>query len=944
MQTLNFTPRLLRQRRFLSFLFPLLALFIGLGSSQSTLAAVVVTNSTVFIDQNSAPNTNTSYPAAAFDSSDLGTYDINTGSLLLNGGSFTTQETADATFTYAVTGAFIDYAVYVDGSTVPVLQRLNLTQITGPDGSGIRTFSLTNAQINLIRQAAVTIGGTAPGTLYDINVRFGATVRRTRISNGTVATIFATDDNGTAGYVATFNVTGTITPPTNLSSTAVILDTTQISAGSPANPNFNENMTYNLNPSSPMPFNGATLGGTRGYEINTGRLFLNGGTATTFESGGDQVRSVTLFYRVYKVGSVPSPTFKSVSLTPGTLSAGSRTFSLSDAQVSIITSDVTNAGTGVFRLQVYTQADVERSNGTFYILRDDNSGASSYVASFNTKGVPVVSTTWISTSSTDWLLPANWSNGVPNRFTNAIIPAKDETNPTTSTPILDNPNATYEVQNLTIRGDLNSNRGLVRVGPSTVSNGPVIGATLRIYGDLINTAGGLLAGNSGTNGSADPAKNSTIVFAGDATNTAIIDGTVQSTGGNQKIFGVTLATDVRIEGTGVKSVYNTLAVPNTLTFAPNINALVRTVLPDGTLNTTKTSLVDLKDSGTMFGETNIAFVQGTTQADRPLVANVKQTFGNIGIDITPNRNIPLPSTVVTRTVGDPFKGPVGTGAMGIKRQYGVTGDVNNNTISTVAFHYLNSVDPAPYDELNGNAEGNLVIFKTSNNGIPFQSLGGTVNMSSDFYTRTVSVSGVGSINTVTLADRLRPLPVTVSAFDAKRIGNDALITWTTAQEINNKGFNVQVSTDAKTYRNLGFVASETANSSSAKSYSFTDTEKNKVGVRYYRLQQMDIDGKTAFFAPRAITFEGRATEAGLLAYPNPYTSELRVSLNSTVSGKATARITDMTGRVISQQELSLTMGSNDLPIAGMSNLKNGLYLLNVSLPSGEQKTMKVMKQ
>lgn len=936
MQTLTFTQKLLRQRRFLSSLIPLLALFLGLGEQvqAQTAAQTAITSSTAVLSRNGAANTvynanpNTPNP---LEGADLGSYDINTGQLVLNGGTVNTSESG----TSRINEVKLNYKIYDPTFNTTLASGFTILPTIGGTNGGPRTFENLAAGIDLVGLVRAS-GGTA-ATGYNLEVSYSSTYR----VNGTGPNRPGATDGP---YYATFDITGIVTPPTNISNTTVILDTTQVSAGSPANPNINENMTYNLNPSTPTPFNGATLGGTPGYEINTGRLFLNGGSTNTFASGGDIVRSVTLFYRIYKAGATPPPTYKAVSLAPGTLNAGSRTFSLNNAQVSLITTDVTNAGTGVFRIQAYTQADIERSDMTFYSLRDDNNGLTSYVASFNTKGVPLVSTTWISTSSSEWLLPANWSNGVPNRFTNAVIPAKDETNPTTSTPILDNPNATYEVQNLTIRGDLNSNRGLVRVGPSTVTNGPIVGASLRIYGDLINTAGGLLAGNSGTNGSADPAKNSTVIFAGDASNTAIINGTVQSTGGNQKIFGATLVQDVRIEGTGVKAVFNTLATPNTLTFAPGITALIRTVLPDGTLNTTKTSLVDLKESGTIFGETNIAFIEGSTQADRALVAGVKQTFGNIGVDITPNRSIPLPATVVTRTVGDPFKGPVGSGAQGVKRQYGVTGDVNNNTISDLAFHYLDSAAPAPYDELNGNVEDNLIIFKTSNNGIPFQALGGTVNKSASFYTRTVSLSGVGSINTITLADRLRPLPVTVSAFDAKRLGTDALVTWTTAQEQNNKGFNVQVSSDAKSYRNIGFVASQMPNSTSAQNYSFTDTEKNKTGVRYYRLQQMDVDGKTAFFAPRAITFEGRATESSLTVYPNPYTADLRVSLSSAMSGNATARITDMTGRVISQQTLSLTVGSNDLPIENMNGLKTGLYLLHVTLPSGENKTLKVVKQ
>jgi len=573
----------------------------------------------------------------------------------------------------------------------------------------------------------------------------------------------------------------------------------------------------------------------------------------------------------------------------------------------------------------------------------DPSTTTGYRATFDVIA-PVVTpsggtTTWISggvaPQNNDWLNAKNWSNGVPTRNSNANIPGHASTDPFTVQPVLADPNALYEVQTLTLQNADNNLRAVVRIGQSTTGSAP-IGGSLRVYGDLNNLGGGLLGAVSGSNGVADPTKNSTLVLAGDAQSFVLdANGNKILTGGNQTVRGLTLISDVAIEGTGIKGVVNSIVAPNTFSFNTT-TGIVRTIFDDGnfTRNTSKTANVDLKSSGILLNENNGGFIDGVTLADRPLLAGVKQTFGNIGIDITPNRDIPAPNVNITRTIGAPFSGPVGASAA-IKRQYGVSGDVNNNTISTITFHYLNSAD-----ELNGNPEANLTIFKTSNNGIPFQLVGG----SPDLTTQTVTKAGVGSINTVTLGDMTKPLPVTLTSFDAKRIGTDALVSWETANEVNNKGYNVQVSTDGKEFHTLGFIASTSPNSMSAKSYNYTDTEGNKAGIRYYRLQQVDVDGKTAFFTPRAVSFDGKASASGVVAYPNPFTSGLRLNLNTTTAGTGIVRISDMTGRVISQRQIAFSLGNNDVELNSLSDLKNGLYLMNVSLPTGEVKTLKVVKQ
>ena len=107
---------------------------------------------------------------------------------------------------------------------------------------------------------------------------------------------------------------------------------------------------------------------------------------------------------------------------------------------------------------------------------------------------------------------------------------------------------------------------------------------------------------------------------------------------------------------------------------------------------------------------------------------------------------------------------------------------------------------------------------------------------------------------------------------------------------------------------------------------------------------MDLSGKTTYYAPRIVNFEGKAIAAGIVAYPNPYTDNVHLSLNSAVSGTGTVRVLDIAGRQIAAHDLQVNIGSNDLTIDHMSELKAGIYILKVSLPSGETKSMKVVKQ
>ena len=146
---------------------------------------------------------------------------------------------------------------------------------------------------------------------------------------------------------------------------------------------------------------------------------------------------------------------------------------------------------------------------------------------------------------------------------------------------------------------------------------------------------------------------------------------------------------------------------------------------------------------------------------------------------------------------------------------------------------------------------------------------------------TMSVSGV--------------LPVELLSFSGKNTEGGNLLTWATAHEMNNKGFQVErLNIQTQTWGNLGFIAAN----SKAGTYQFTDN--TPLSTSYYRLRQLDNDGKETLSKVISIAQKGSNK---LKIYPNPVSNILTIETNETepfqiinllgqeiLTGKATQRI------------------------------------------------------
>ncbi|GAA4393169.1 hypothetical protein GCM10023186_44490 [Hymenobacter koreensis] len=212
----------------------------------------------------------------------------------------------------------------------------------------------------------------------------------------------------------------------------------------------------------------------------------------------------------------------------------------------------------------------------------------------------------------------------------------------------------------------------------------------------------------------------------------------------------------------------------------------------------------------------------------------------------------------------------------------------------------------------------------------------------DALANTLTQTGLTQFGEFTGSDQAAPLPVSLTAFEAKHDGANGLLTWTTAQEKNNRGFEVQVSSDGVHYRTLGFVASENPNAASPQSYRFLDREAGKQGRRYYRLRQLDLDGSEAFFGPRTLTFEATA-QLGVAAFPTLFGEQLTVEVSSPAAATTEVQLLDAVGRVLLRQPAELTAGVQQLQLRGAAQLPTGTYVLRLTA-NGQTRTVRVVRQ
>lgn len=170
------------------------------------------------------------------------------------------------------------------------------------------------------------------------------------------------------------------------------------------------------------------------------------------------------------------------------------------------------------------------------------------------------------------------------------------------------------------------------------------------------------------------------------------------------------------------------------------------------------------------------------------------------------------------------------------------------------------------------------------------------------------------------------LPIELLAFDAVKLNNSVSLFWSTASETNNNFFSIERTNDAVNYETIATVKGA-GNSTQLKEYSALDA-KPLAGTSYYRLKQVDYDGKVSYSALKTVEFK-ELIPLSFDVIPNP-AGEENILLNFSGSGNSNVNFTifDVTGKKISSQSLSLDgEGKNSYLINNNLHLSPGIYII-----------------
>jgi hypothetical protein len=171
-----------------------------------------------------------------------------------------------------------------------------------------------------------------------------------------------------------------------------------------------------------------------------------------------------------------------------------------------------------------------------------------------------------------------------------------------------------------------------------------------------------------------------------------------------------------------------------------------------------------------------------------------------------------------------------------------------------------------------------------------------------------------------------PLPLDLLAFDARKDGQTALLSWKTANETKVKHFEIEHSVNGANFSKIGTV--DAANKVAQNNYQFTDRNP-ATGVNFYRLKMVDMDGAFTISQVRQLEFSDSKMDINL--YPNPATSELNIEFRSgNCSDIANAYVTlfDIAGRMVISKSWT-EVCNNPKKVIDLSQLTDGAYYITI---------------
>ena len=225
----------------------------------------------------------------------------------------------------------------------------------------------------------------------------------------------------------------------------------------------------------------------------------------------------------------------------------------------------------------------------------------------------------------------------------------------------------------------------------------------------------------------------------------------------------------------------------------------------------------------------------------------------------------------------------------------------------------------------------LRLLRRAGIGTSWVNLGTPSSISGD----NVTWSGLTSFSEFALAsDDSNPLPVELTMFTAKTENGKVKLNWTTSNEVNNFGFEVERSIIFPNYRyenwhKIGFVQGN-GNSNSAKFYSFIDEKPDGNKIKY-RLKQIDIDGLFSYSNEVEIELDKPWKNSLYQNFPNPFNPSTKINFSLTMDSKVSLKIYNVLGQeIMNLLNGDFSAGNHEIKFDG-DGMSGGVYFYKLEV-------------
>ena len=225
-----------------------------------------------------------------------------------------------------------------------------------------------------------------------------------------------------------------------------------------------------------------------------------------------------------------------------------------------------------------------------------------------------------------------------------------------------------------------------------------------------------------------------------------------------------------------------------------------------------------------------------------------------------------------------------------------------------------------YDADDGVSDPSNLRLVQDNGSSSWIDIGGTGSGSGSGSITSASLAAINNVFTFGNANGgSNPLPVSWLYFNVWQKYNDVKLEWATAVERNADYFEVQRSTAGTEFVSIGRVQAA-GNSNTLKKYSYADGNKIQ-GTVYYRIKQVDTDGSFTLSAIKSVNTSSEQT----MIFPNPPAPEgYTLSLSDKFIGELTVRTLDVTGRILSEKQITADQKLIFLPSSAAASAQNSI--------------------